>query len=71
MSAGRRVPQPWETADIIDNGHCCGCRALPVTLFRVSQSRYRCAACFERESGRPAVVPANAARYDAMHGRAR
>lgn len=33
-------------------GHCCGCHAFPVALFKVpTLYRYRCADCFKRETG--------------------
>jgi len=35
-------------------GNCCGCHTWPVLLFRVpGPFRYRCAACFEKETGAP------------------
>lgn len=33
-------------------GNCCGCNQHPVPLFKVQgMFRYRCAECFERETG--------------------
>jgi hypothetical protein len=33
-------------------GNCCGCHSDPETLFKVPGIfRYRCAACFQRETG--------------------
>lgn len=43
----------YDEHDVIHNGHCAGegCGQCPVTLFRVSQYRYRCAGCFLAERG--------------------
>ncbi len=43
----RKNPEPETLV-----GHCCGCSADPMTLFKVPAIfRYRCSECFERELG--------------------
>ncbi len=33
-------------------GHCCGCRADPVTLYKIAGIyRYRCDSCYQQETG--------------------
>lgn len=33
-------------------GNCCGCNTYPETLYKIPGIfRYRCATCFERETG--------------------
>lgn len=52
----------YDEQDVVPEGHCCGegCGAM-TTLFRVSQWRYRCAACFKKEVGRAAPIVHEAA----------
>jgi hypothetical protein len=48
MSPRRREEAEPETRV----GNCCGCHTDPVPLFKVSGIfRYRCADCFEKETG--------------------
>lgn len=42
----RREPEP-QTRE----GICCGCQQSPMQLFPVSSDRWRCDACFLRETG--------------------
>lgn len=48
-----------EGSPSIESGHCAGCGSFPAKLFRVSPQvcRYRCASCFERETGGAPVEP--------------
>jgi len=47
MSARHTLSEPETRV-----GHCCGCHQCPIPLFKVQGVyRYRCADCFERETG--------------------
>lgn len=47
--AGRRRPDPEPETRV---GNCCGCNTDPMALFKIQGIyRYRCAECFEAETG--------------------
>ena len=47
MRMKRGAPDPE-----IRVGNCCGCNMFPVTLYKIMGIyRYRCAPCFEKETG--------------------
>lgn len=46
-SLRRGLPEPE-----VRVGHCCGCHAYPIVLYKLQGIyRYRCAECYESETG--------------------